>query len=148
MSWSRVAALRRRSGLVAAAIALSLSGLGAAAQDASPKATPEQVKKELDAIKKSRPSPIIPAMGTDDSNGETLLRIDNTSSFNLVVILSGPTIERVELGAGHMQTFQVKPGDYEIGVVVLGNRKMPAFYGKQTVTEKLFFRHQLVIPLV
>jgi len=119
-----------------------------AAQDAPAAATPEQIRKELDAIKKSKPLPIIAAMGTDDSNGETLLRVDNTSPFELVVILSGPTMERIELGAGHMQTFQVKPGDYEIAVSVIGRKKMPAFYGKQTVTEKLFFRHQLVIPLV
>ena len=140
MSWSRVA--------VAAAVALSLSGLGAAAQDTSPKATPEQIRKELDTIKKGRPLPIIPAMGTDDSNGQTLLRVDNTSTFDLVVILSGPTTERIVLGAGHMQTFQVKPGDYEIGITVVGRKNMPSFYGKQTVTDKLFFRHQLVIPLV
>jgi len=133
---------------IAAAIVVCLSGLGAAAQDASPKATPEQVRKELDAIKKNHPLPIIPAMGTDDSSGETLLRVDNVSPFNLVVILSGPTTERIELGAGHMQTFQVKPGDYEIGVSVVGRKKMPSFYGKQTVTEKLFFRHQIVVPFV
>ena len=139
MSWSRVA--------VAAAIALSLSGPAAVAQDA-PKASREQVKAELDGIKKSRPLPIIPAMGTDDSDGQTLLRVDNASTFDLIVILSGPTTERIVLGAGHMQTFQVKPGDYEIGVSVMGPKKMPSFYGKQTVKEKLLFRHQLVIPLL
>jgi hypothetical protein len=110
-------------------------------------ATPAEIKQELEKIKKSRTLGIIPSVGTDDSGGTTVLRVDNTSAFTLVVLIVGPTTLRLELGPEGTQTLAVDPGDYEIAVTVVG-RNLPPFYGKQTIVANMRFRHQFVIPAV
>ena len=109
--------------------------------------TPEAIKAELEKIKKSRTLGIIPSIGTDDGGGTTVLRVDNTSPFNLIVLIVGPTTERVELGPEGTQTLIVEPGEYELAATVAG-RNIPPFYGKQTIVANLRFRHQFVIPAV
>ena len=109
--------------------------------------TPAEIKQELEKIKKTRTWGIIPAVGTDDSGGTTLLRVDNTSAFPLIVLIVGPTVERVELGPEGTQTLTVEPGQYEIAVTVIG-RNMPSFYGTQRIVANMRFRHQFVIPAV
>ena len=116
----------------------------AAAQD-----SPEKIKQELEKIKKGRTLAIAPAQGIDGAgaNAETTLRFDNTSPFTLVVLLVGPTTERIELGPERMQTVTLAPGNYEIAMTVTG-RGLPPFYGKQAIAANMRFRIQFVIPTV
>ena len=107
--------------------------------------TPEQIRHELDRIKKSRTLSILPAQGTDDSGGATLLRVDNASPFSLIILIVGPTTQRVELGSDRTQTLTLEPGDYEIAVTVIG-RTIPPFYGKQTIIANMLFRQKFVVP--
>lgn len=107
--------------------------------------SPEQIKRELDRIKKGRTLAIMPAAGFDDGDGATALRLDNASPFSLIVLLVGPTTQRIELGPERMQSLAIEPGDYEIAVTVVG-RDIPPFYGKQKVVANMHFRHQFVIP--
>ena len=123
---------------------------GVSAQQPDPAAvaaapTPAEIKQELEKIKKGRTLGIIPAGGTDDSGGATLLRVDNTSAFPLIVLIVGPTTLRVELGPEGMQTLTVEPGAYEIAVTVVG-RDLPPFYGTQRIIANMRFRHQFVVP--
>jgi len=60
-------------------------------------ASPEKIKQEVDKIKAGRTLTIFPAPGTADAGGATTLRFDNTSPFSLIVLLSGPTPQRIEL---------------------------------------------------
>ena len=57
--------------------------------------SPEQIKRELDRIKKGRTLAIMPAAGFDDGDGATALRLDNASPFSLIVLLVGPTTQRI-----------------------------------------------------
>ncbi len=106
-----------------------------------------QIKQEVDKIKKGRTLLLVPALGTDDASGETTLILDNTSPFDLVLLLSGPSPQRVELGPFRMQTLTVEPGDYDVVLTVVG-RNLPPFFGKDTIVAKMRFRHQFVIPAV
>ena len=114
----------------------------AAAQD-----SPERIKQELEKIKKGRTLAIAPAQGIDGAgaDAETTLRFDNTSPFTLVVLLVGPTTERIELGPERMQTVTLAPGNYEIAMTVTG-RSLPPFYGKQAIEANMNFRLRFVIP--
>jgi len=109
--------------------------------------TPAEIKQEVEKIKKARTLGIIPAVGTENEAGATELRVDNTSAFNLVVLISGPTSLRIELGPEGSQTVEVDPGAYEIAVTVVG-RNLPPFYGTQRIVAKMRFRHQFVIPAI
>ena len=109
--------------------------------------TPAEIKQELEKIKKTRTWGIIPSVGTDDSGGMTLLRVDNTSAFTLIVLIVGPTIERIELGPEGTQTLDIEPGQYEIAVTAVG-RNIPSFYGTQRVVANMRFRHQFVVPAI
>ena len=135
----------------AAAVAAIVAGspvLFARQQPPAAEATaprPEQIRQELDKIKKSRTLSILPAQGTDDSGGATLLRVDNASPFSLVILIVGPTTQRVELGSDRTHTLTVEPGDYEIAVTVVG-RNLPSFYGKQTIIANMLFRQKFVVP--
>ena len=100
-----------RAALVAAAVAcagvLAVAGQPPAtptADIAAPAISPEQIKQQLDKIKKGRTLAIPSAEGTNDSGGATLLGLDNTSPYDLVVLIVGPTTERVLLGRERMQT--------------------------------------------
>jgi len=118
------------------------------AQQAAPPAAPQaaaQIKQELDKIKKGRTLPLLPTDGAEDAGAGTRWQVDNTSPFDLVVLIVGPTTERVTLGPYRMQTLNVKPGEYEVAVTVPG-RDVPPFYGKQKITAKKLFRHKLSIP--
>ena len=119
------------------------------AQTPAPATTmsPAQIKQEVDKIKKGRTLLLVPALGTDDPAGETTLILDNTSPFDLIILLSGPSAQRVELGPNRMQTLTVAPGDYDVVLTVVG-RNLPPFFGKDTIAPKLRFRHQFVIPAV
>jgi hypothetical protein len=105
----------------------------------------DEIRQELEAIKKLRTLPILPAAGTDDAGGATILRIDNTSAFPIAVLIVGPATERIELPSGGVRTLRVPPGEYEIAVKAVG-RDLPPLYGTQTITPKLRFRHQFAIP--
>lgn len=109
--------------------------------------TPAEIKQEIEKIKKARTLGIIPAVGTENAAGVTELRVDNTSPFNIVVLISGPTSLRLELGPEGSQTLPVEPGAYEIAVTVVG-RNVPPFYGTQRIVANMRFRHQFVIPAV
>ena len=109
--------------------------------------SPAAIKQELEKIKKGRTLGIIPSIGTDESGGMTVLRLDNTSPFQLVVLIVGPTTTRVELGPEGTQTLTVEPGNYEMAVTVTG-RDLPPFYGTQRIVANMRFRHQFVIPAV
>ena len=116
----------------------------ASAATAAP--TPAEIKQEIEKIKKARTLGIIPAVGTENG-GATELRVDNTSAFNLVVLIVGPTVERIELGPEGTQTLTIEPGQYEIAAIVIG-RNIPPFYGTQRIVANMRFRHQFVIPAV
>ena len=147
--------MRALTFVVAASIALcaaSMPGVSAQEQHPAPAAvaapaSPEAIKQELEKIKKGRTLGIIPSIGTDESGGATVLRLDNTSPFQLVVLIVGPTTVRVELGPEGTQTLTVEPGAYEIAVTVVG-RNLPPFYGTQRIVANMRFRHQFVIPAV
>ena len=130
---------------------VSLSGVSAQQPPgpvaAAAPATPEAIKQELEKIKKGRTLGIIPSIGTDESGGMTVLRLDNASPFQLVVLVVGPTIRRLELGPEGTQTLNVEPGAYEIAVTVVG-RNLPPFYGTQRIVANMRFRHQFVVPAV
>lgn len=130
----------------AASLALTTSVLFAQQPAPStPAPSAAQIKQELDRIKKGPTIALFPAEGSDDSGGQTLFRVENTSPFNLVVLVVGPTSDRIELGPYRMQTLTVKPGDYEVAVTTVG-RDVPPFYGKQKITANMLFRHKLSIP--
>ncbi len=109
--------------------------------------SPEAIKQELEKIKKGRTLGIIPSVGTDESDRMTVLRLDNASPFQLVVLLVGPLVQRIELGPEGTQSLTVEPGDYEMAVTVVG-RNLPPFYGTQRIVANMRFRHQFVIPAV
>ena len=143
-------------GLHTLAVALVATGALAipalvAQQPADPPAaaqeSPERIKQELEKIKKGRTLAIARAEGVDDSGVETILRFDNTSPFNLVVLVVGPTTQRIELGPDRIQTLTVEPGTYEIAVTVTG-RNLPPFYGRQAIIRNMRFVFQFVIPAV
>lgn len=142
--------LRLLAGVALAASVLSAPLLVAQQQPPiefapTPAPSPAQIKQELEKIKKGRTLALIPATGTDDSGGATILRFDNPSSFNLIVLLVGPTTQRVELGPDHMQVLTIEPGAYEIAVSVVG-RDFPPFYGTQRIMRRMRFVHKFVIP--
>ena len=139
-------------GFRALALALAVGAsaphvLIAQAPAAADQNSPDKIKQDLEKIKKGRTLALIPAQGSDDSGGETVIRFDNTSPFDLIVLLVGPTTERVELGPDRMHSLTIEPGKYEIAVTVVG-RNLPPFYGRQTVEPKLRFLHKFVIPAV
>jgi hypothetical protein len=110
--------------------------------------SPEQIKQELEKIKRGRTlTAIYPTAGTDDSGGATLLRLENASAFNIIILVVGPTTQRILLEPEHIQTLTVEPGDYEIAAIVVG-RNVPPFYGKQTIVGNMRFRHQFNVPAV
>ncbi len=111
--------------------------------DAQP--APDQIRKELEQIKKGRTLALRAAEGMEDTDGNTVLRIDNASDFPIVILLVGPNTERIELGPARMQTLTLAPGDYEIAVRAVG-RDVPPFYGRQTIVANMRFRHQFVLP--
>jgi hypothetical protein len=111
----------------------------------APEPSPAEIKQELEKIKKGRTFGLAPAGGTDDSGGATLLRLDNASPFDLVVLVVGPVTQRIELGPDRMRTLAVVPGDYEIAVTAVG-RDVPPFYGKQKIVENMLFRQKFIIP--
>ncbi len=121
-----------------------------AAQPPAPAAkaapTPAEIKQDIEKIKKARTLGIIPAVGTENG-GATELRVDNTSAFNIVVLVVGPTTLRVELGPEGSQTIAIDPGAYELAVTVVG-RNLPPFYGTQRILANMRYRHQFVIPAV
>ena len=125
--------------LVAAAIA------AAAAQ--APSTSPAEIRQELEQIKKGRTLAIPQAPGTDNAGGATLLRVDNPSPFRLVVLIVGPTTERIEIEADRMQTLTIEPGDYEIAVRVVG-RDVPPFYGRQKFEPNRIFRQKFIVPTI
>jgi hypothetical protein len=140
--------LRLLAGVALAASALATLPL--LAQQPPPPAaaapSPAQIKLELEKIKKGRTLALMPADGMEDTDGATVLRVDNTSPFNLVVLLVGPTTQRIEMGPERMQTLTIEPGDYEIAVTVVG-RDLPPFYGTQRIVANMRFRHKFVIPV-
>jgi hypothetical protein len=131
--------------LAAAAMVLIVGIPAARAQNAAKPPSAAQIKQELDKIKKGRTLTLFPAEGSAESSGATSLVVENTSGFNLVVLVVGPTTERVELGPFRMETLSVAPGDYEVAVTAVG-RDIPPFYGKQKITASMLFRHKLSIP--
>ena len=146
--------MRALTFFAAAAMVLSIASLpGVSAQQQPAPAvveappTPEAIKQELEKIKKGRTLGIIPSIGTDESSGMTVLRLDNTSPFQLVVLIVGPLVERIELGPEGTQSLIVEPGNYEMAVTVVG-RNLPPFYGTQRIVANMRFRHQFVIPAV
>jgi len=162
MSWpptSRAFARRVRytepmSGLrLLAGVALVASVLAPlfvhAQQPPAPKAaaapTPAQIKQELEKIKKGRTLGLTPGDGVETRDGTTVLRFDNTSPFTIVVLVVGPTTDRIEVGPDRMQTRTVEPGNYEIAVSVAG-RDLPPFYGTETIVANMRYRHGFVIP--
>jgi len=118
---------------------------GSAAVDAA--YSPERVKQELEKLKRSRTLTIFPAAGSDDSSGSTVLRLENASEFNLIILVVGPTTERLVLEPERVWALTVEPGDYEIAFTVVG-RDVPPFYGKQTVAPNMQFRHKFNVPAV
>lgn len=125
--------------------AKALQETTAGSAQASP--SPQEIRQQLEQIKKGRTVPISAATGTNESSGSTELRFENTSPFPLIVLVVGPITQRIELGVEGMQSVPVDPGEYEIAVTVVG-RPIPPFYGKQTVTPNLSFRHKFVIPAI
>jgi hypothetical protein len=105
----------------------------------------DAIRNELEAIKKLHTLPILPATGTEDSGGGTLLHVENASAFPIVVLIVGPTTERVELPQGGARTLKVLPGDYEIAVKAVG-RDLQSLYGKQTIEPKRRFGHKFAVP--
>src|SRR4051812_44378699 len=95
---------------IAAAIAtIGLAPAAARAQAqqqaaATAAASRDDIKRELDKLKKARTLAINPADGSDDTAGATILRFENSSPFSMVILVVGPTTERVELGPERMQT--------------------------------------------
>jgi hypothetical protein len=132
-------------------IGLSLGASLAAAQQAAPAVAgpppASDIKQALEQIKKSRTLEISPATGTDDSGGMTLLSVENASAFTIVVLIVGPTTQRLEVRPEGIQALVVDPGEYEIAVTAVG-RDVPPFYGKQTIVANRRFRHKFVIPAV
>ena len=133
--------------LVTAAVAALLMSVPALRAQSAAAPSAEEIKKDLETIKKGRTLVIQPAPGTDDSSGATQLRIDNTSSFKMIVLIVGPTTQRVELDGERMQTLAVEPGDYEIAVSIVGRISVPPFYGKQKIEPKKFFIQRFVVPV-
>ena len=109
--------------------------------------SPERVKQELEKLKKGRTLTIFPAAASDDSSGTTMLRIENSSAFNMIILVVGPTTERLLLEPEHVRMMTVEPGDYEIAFTVVG-RDVPPFYGKQTIAPNMQFRHKFSVPAV
>ena len=145
-----MSACRRFVAAALAAFVLLTPSLIAQAPGAAPPAatmSAAQIKQEVEKIKKGRTLLLVPAVGTDDPGGQTTLRLDNASPFDLVIFLVGPSTQRIELGPNRMQTLTVEPGDYDVVLTVVG-RNLPPFYGKDTITGKMQFRHQFVIPAV
>ena len=130
--------------LLIATGALTAPRIAAQQQSASP-VSADAIRNELEAIKKLRTLPILPATGTEDSGGATLLYVENASAFPIAVLLVGPTTDRVELPQGGVRTLKVLPGDYEIGVKAVG-RDLQSLYGKQTIEPKRRFRHKFAVP--
>ena len=114
---------------------------------ASPATAPsaDEIRQEVEAIKKLRTLPILSAAGIDDAGGATTLRIDNASAFPIAVLIVGPTTSRIELPSEGVRTLGVLPGEYEIAVKAVGS-DLPPLYGRQTITDKFRFRHQFAIP--
>jgi hypothetical protein len=135
--------MRRFRSLVAAAlVAASVCAPPLAAQDSA-----ASIKQELERIKKTHPQALFPAQGAEDASGTTTLRLENASSLDVVVLIVGPTTERIELGTDRMRALTVAPGDYEIAVVAVTRiPNVPALYGRQTVTPNLRFSLKFVIP--
>ena len=107
--------------------------------------TSEQIRRMVETVKKGRTVPIVPADGMEDTEGETVLRVDNPSPFPLTVFLLGPTVQSVTVGADQMQTLTVEPGTYEI-VVTVNGRDLPPFYGKQTIAANMRYVHKFIVP--
>lgn len=142
--------LRLLAGVALAASVLSAPLLVAQQQppiefDPTPSPSSAQIKQELEKIKKGRTLAIRPAEGMEDTEGATVLRFDNSSPFILIVLLVGPTTQRVELGPDRMQVLTIEPGAYEIAVSVVG-RDLPPFYGTQRIMRRMRFVHKFVIP--
>ena len=117
----------------------------AAVTGAAPSLTPIQIKNELEKIKKGRTFALGQADGMEDTEGATVLRVENASAFNLVVLLVGPTTLRIELEPDRKQALTIEPGAYEIAVVAV-DQDIPPLYGTQRIMRHMRFRHQFVIP--
>jgi len=131
-------------------MAVALPSLLAGQQPPEPKAgdgpSPAQIKQQIEKIKAGLTVTIMPADGMEGTEGETVIRVDNPSPFSLIVLLLGPTTQRVEVKPDRMQVLNVAPGDYEIAVTVAG-RDVPPFYGRQTVLANMRYRHRFVVPV-
>ena len=136
MRWSRT--------FVAAAMALAVS-LSLGAQDAAKPPSATQIRRELEKIKKGQTLALFPAEGMEEPGDATQIRVENTSPFNLVVLIVGPTTSRLEVGPFRTEAIAVEPGDYELAVTAVG-RSLPPFVGKQKITAKLSFHHKILIP--
>jgi hypothetical protein len=118
--------------------------------DSRTAATPsrDDIRRELEKIKKTRTLTLLPAEGSDDSDGATVLRVENASPFDLVLLIVGPTTQRIQLAPERMQMLTVEPGDYELAVTVVtrGRRDVLPWYGRQKIVGGMAFRHKIVIP--
>ncbi len=135
--------------LVAAGVAMALPAIAQQPENApSPAPLPpnaEQIRRMVETVKKGRTLPIVPADGMEDTEGETVLRVDNPSPFPMTVFLLGPTVQSMNVGAEQMQTLTLEPGAYEIAVTVNG-RDLPPFYGKQTIVANMRYIHKFIVP--
>src|SRR3954466_13930736 len=126
--------------LLAVALAAVVATPSVIAQAPAVTMSPAQIKQEVDKIKKGRTLLLVPELGTDDPAGETTLSLDNTSPFDLIILLSGPSPQRVELGPNRTHPLTVEPGEYEVVLTVVG-RNLPPFFGKDTIVPKMHYRH-------
>jgi hypothetical protein len=109
--------------------------------------SPEAIRRELEKIKTGRTLVINPADGTNDSDGATILTVENGSASDLIVLVVGPTTRRVELGSERMEMLTIEPGDYELAVTAVGRigRTVLPFYGRQKIVAGMSFHHKFVI---
>jgi hypothetical protein len=75
--------------------------------------------------------------------GRTEIVVENSTSYALTVLLSGPASQRIPVGAGASQSVTVSPGNYEIAASVSSPNVIP-FYGRvsfganMTYSEKFY----------
>ena len=128
-----------------AAVAVSLPAVHAQAPAKPPSAA--QIKQELDKLKKGQTLALFPAEGMQEAGDPTQIRFENTSPFNLAVLIVGPTTSRLDVGPFRTETVAIDAGDYELAVTAVG-RSVPPFVGKQKITAKLSYYHKISIPAV
>jgi hypothetical protein len=108
----------------------------------------DDIMRELERIKKTRTLILLPAEGSDDPDGATVLRVENAAPFDLVLLVVGPMTRRIELAPERLQILTVDPGDYELAVTVVARsgRDVLPLYGRQKIVGGMAFRHKIVIP--